>query len=79
MAIFLNKMNIINYKISNDEHIWNLVYLDGNWYHLDLTWDDPISDINVSRSTYFLITTETLEKINDKAHNFDKNIYSEAA
>ncbi|MGN1342880.1 MAG: transglutaminase domain-containing protein [Bacilli bacterium] len=78
MAIFLNKLNVINYKISNDEHIWNLVYLDGKWYHLDLTWDDPISDINVNRDTYFLITTETLEKINDGTHNFDKNIYSEA-
>ena len=79
MAIFLNKMNIINYKISNDEHIWNLVYIDGKWYHLDLTWDDPISDINVNRDTYFLITTDTLEKLNDGTHNFNKNIYKEAS
>lgn len=78
MAIFLDKLNVINCKISNDEHIWNLVYLDGKWYHLDLTWDDPISDINVNRDTYFLITTDTLEKINDGTHHFDKNIYSEA-
>ena len=78
MAIFLDKLNIINYKISNDEHIWNLVYLDGKWYHLDLTWDDPISETNVNRDTYFLITTETLEKINDGTHNFDKKINSEA-
>lgn len=78
MAIFLNKMNVINYKISNEEHIWNLVYLDGNWYHLDLTWDDPISNTNINRDTYFLITTETLKKINDGTHNFDKNIYNEA-
>lgn len=79
MEIFLDKMNIINYKISNEEHIWNLVYLDGKWYHLDLTWDDPISDININRDTYFLIGTKTLEKINDGTHTFDKNIYSEAA
>lgn len=79
MAIFLDKMNIINYKISNDEHIWNLVYLDGNWYHLDLTWDDPISDMNINRDTYFLITTETLEKLNDGTHNFNKEIYKEAS
>ena len=79
MAIFLNKMNIINYKISNNEHIWNLVYIDGKWYHLDLTWDDPISDTNINRDTYFLITTETLEKLNDGTHNFDKKIYKEAS
>lgn len=78
IAIFLDKLNIINYKISNDEHIWNLVYLDGIWYHLDLTWDDPISDMNINRDTYFLITTEVLEKLNDGTHNFDKTIYKEA-
>lgn len=78
MAIFLNKINVINYKISNDEHIWNLVYLDGKWYHLDLTWDDPISDINVNRDTYFLITTDVLKKLNDGTHEFNENIYSEA-
>ncbi len=25
------------------EHIWNVVQLDGAWYHVDLTWDDPVS------------------------------------
>lgn len=23
-------------------HIWNLIELDGQWYHADLTWDDPL-------------------------------------
>lgn len=22
-------------------HIWNMVYIDGSWYHVDATWDDP--------------------------------------
>lgn len=78
MAIFLNKLNIINYKISNEEHIWNLVYLDGKWYHLDLTWDDPISSNNITRDNYFLITTSNLEYLDDNTHNFDKEIYIEA-
>jgi uncharacterized protein YjdB len=25
-------------------HTWNLVQLEGNWYHLDTTWDDPVPD-----------------------------------
>ncbi|GIO48359.1 transglutaminase domain-containing protein [Paenibacillus azoreducens] len=25
-------------------HAWNLVLLDGKWYHLDTTWDDPAPD-----------------------------------
>ena len=78
MKIFLDKLNIINYKISNDQHIWNLVYLDENWYHLDLTWDDPISDINITRDNYFLINTDTLEKLNDELHYFNYYTFIEA-
>ncbi|MCI8371128.1 MAG: hypothetical protein HFI75_01795 [Lachnospiraceae bacterium] len=25
-------------------HIWNVVELDGKWYHVDVTWDDPTPD-----------------------------------
>ena len=78
MAIFLNKLGITNYKISNDSHIWNLVYINGVWTHLDTTWDDPISEFNENRDTYFLISYDDLSKLNDKTHAFDKKIYKEA-
>lgn len=37
------------------DHVWNLFYIDGEWYHADATWDDPIKD-TYSRvnHTYFL-------------------------
>jgi len=25
-------------------HTWNLVRIDGKWYHLDTTWNDPVPD-----------------------------------
>jgi hypothetical protein len=25
-----------------ESHEWNAVYLDGKWYYIDVTWDDPI-------------------------------------
>ena len=78
MSIFLNKLGIENYKISNDTHIWNLVHINGVWTHLDTTWDDPISDKNLNRDTYFLINYEELAKLDDGTHNFNKNIYKEA-
>lgn len=78
MAIFLNKLGIENYKISNDTHIWNLVHVNGVWVHLDTTWDDPISDKNLNRDTYFLISYEDLVNLNDNTHNFNKAIYPEA-
>ena len=78
MKLFLDKLNIINYKISNDQHIWNLVKIDGKWYHLDLTWDDPVSDKNITRDSYFLITTKTLKLLDDDVHYFNSMLFKEA-
>ena len=80
MAIFLNRLNIPNYRISSSDHIWNFVYLDNNWYHLDLTWDDPVTDsgVNMRLDTFLLITTEQLENLNTNYHIYDKNVYPEA-
>mgnify|MGYP005795726325 FL=1 len=80
MAIFLDRLNIPNYRISSSDHIWNFVYLDNNWYHLDLTWDDPVTDsgVNMRLDTFLLITTEQLENLNTNYHIYDKNIYPEA-
>jgi transglutaminase-like putative cysteine protease len=81
MSIFLYKMGIGNYKVSNDKHVWNLVYLDGKWLHLDLTWDDPVYSDGTNSLThdYFLISTEKLQeqdKIkNTTAHVFNQEIY----
>ena len=78
MAIFLNKLGIENYKISNDTHIWNLVHINGVWVHLDATWDDPISEFNENRDTYFLISYNDLVKLDDDTHHFNKSIFKEA-
>lgn len=28
---------------NKDSHGWNIVYLNGKWYNIDCTWDDPIT------------------------------------
>ena len=78
IAIFLDKLGIENYKISNETHIWNLVHINGVWVHLDATWDDPVSEFNENRDTYFLINYNELVNLKDDTHSFDKNIYKEA-
>lgn len=38
-------------------HIWNVVNLDGQWYHVDATWDDPLPDrFAFAAHTYFLLS-----------------------
>lgn len=78
MSLFLYKMNIPNYKISNDKHVWNYVYIDGKWLHLDLTWDDPVQpdNKNILRYFFFLIEADELTEYDeDSEHVFDKLMY----
>lgn len=44
--VCMDALNIPNSSIDGElsdgtSHAWNLVQVDGNWYHIDLTFDDP--------------------------------------
>ena len=81
MELFLEDMGIKSYKISSENHVWNAVYLNNAWYHLDLTWDDPITTdgSDILEYNFFLITTSELSELEGEQHNYDKNVYSELA
>ena len=80
MALFLDKLDINNYKISSESHIWNLVLINNTWYHLDTTFDDPITNTgeNILLYDMFLIDTKKLLELDNKNHNFNHTIYAEA-
>ncbi len=43
--------------LTNGGHAWNMVQVDGNWYHLDATWDDPMPDRpGVVGYNYYMLT-----------------------
>lgn len=79
MELFLEEMGIKSYKVSSEQHVWNAVYLDGVWLHLDLTWDDPVVSTgeNLLEHNFFLIDTPSLLALEQTEHNFNKSIYSE--
>lgn len=91
MAIILNKLGVKNYKIAynpsgdtnEDGHVWNAVYIDNRWLHLDLTWDDPVGDgHDYLYHKYFLVTTDEMKEADSgnvqvDEHNYDKHIYQE--
>ena len=81
MAVMLEKLGIKNFRIASENHIWNAVYINGEWKHLDLTWDDPVSNDgkDLLDHSYFLIDTSTLLKLDKKEneHVFDTTFYLE--
>lgn len=79
MELMLERLNIKSYKVSSTSHIWNAVELDNKWYHLDLTWDDPVTTDNtdILDDTFILIDTKKLQEIEPVEHIFDKNCYLE--
>ncbi|SFL13025.1 Transglutaminase-like superfamily protein [Paenibacillus sp. 1_12] len=50
-------------------HTWNLVKLEGNWYHLDTTWDDPVADTSGKTVYSYYNLTDAQIKTN---HNWKK-------
>ncbi len=79
MELFLEKMGIRNYKVSSEMHVWNVVEINGRWYHIDLTWDDPVASDgrNYLDHSYFLINTQQLLSIEGTQHNFMVDHYLE--
>lgn len=43
-------------------HMWNIVKLDGEWYHMDVTFDDPVGAGSLCEYTYFGLTTAEILK-----------------
>ena len=52
-------------------HMWNLVKINGDWYHMDITYDLCKNDVIKIAHQYFLITDEFCSK----DHTWDRNIY----
>ena len=58
---------------AGEDHMWNLVRIDGEYYMSDPTWDDAGDDsICPTRYGYFNVTTERLDS---ESRNIDDNGY----
>ncbi len=47
---------------AGEKHGWNCVYLDGEGYYVDVTWDDLDRNTEVPKYDYALIDSKTLSK-----------------
>lgn len=55
-GILMDKIGIPVKYVSSDKmsHMWNMIKIGGKWYHVDVTWDDPV-DSNDSLDQYGLV------------------------
>lgn len=67
---------------STSDHAWNMVRLEGEWYCVDPTWDDPIGGESVSPNQwdmvhhqYFNVTSDYMRQTN---HQWDYDNVPEA-
>lgn len=60
MAV-LRELGIPCHYVASDtiSHIWNLVEIDGEWYHVDLTWDDSTGE---GSRRHFLLSDRLAEE-----------------
>lgn len=57
-------------------HAWNMVKVDGKWYQIDVTWDDPAPDTKgYVRYAYFLIPDSKM----DDDHKWKRSAYKKCA
>lgn len=73
--LFMNMLGVESIIIrgsgDGEEHAWNMVNLDGAWYHVDVTWNDfvPDEDDRPPFHIYFLVPDYAME-IN---HDWDRD------
>ncbi|MBQ7670984.1 MAG: hypothetical protein IJS45_09735 [Clostridia bacterium] len=77
----LDQVGIKNYLCDSSElgHMWNIIYIDGEKYHVDLTFDDPTFDITGSvYHEYFLCSTGKFMTYDHNASDYDTSPSSTA-
>ena len=67
-----------NSQGETENHAWNYVQLNGNWYAVDTTWDDPVvigggTASEQSRYKYFLVGREVIDQDHSPSGQFTEN------
>ena len=64
----LNQAGIDCYMVTSSQmnHAWNLVELNGQYYQVDTTWDDPLQDrLGYARHKYMFVSDEAFQSSRD--------------
>ena len=73
MKLLLDRIGVENCVVSGTgrdsggtsvSHMWNIINIDGNYYHVDCTWDDPVrkDGRNLKLHTYFNVSDKVISR-----------------
>ena len=74
-------MVVTGESMEGDSHAWNVVDVDGKWYNLDCTWDDPLMDppnYKNIRYNFFLVPDNWIHNVTHthvNQHKFSNGKY----
>lgn len=65
-------------KNETSSHMWNAVKINGKFYHLDCTWDDPVNDngMKMRMYSYFNVSDEMIN-VSHTDFSYDFNCFSD--
>jgi len=63
----------------NEPHAWNMVRLDGEWYCVDVTWDDPMGSVGPVIFISHMFFNVTSQFLRENDHQWDESAAPEAA
>lgn len=64
----------VNFDGKTEGHMWNIIKIDGEYYHLDVTWDDPVTEDEEQTLSHIYMNLSTDEISTDHfgfVHFFD--------
>lgn len=68
--------NTENSEGKTEGHMWNVVSVDGELYHVDVTWDDSDGELGELMYLYFNLTDEDIRKDHFDIVPYDNNCVS---
>lgn len=77
MKLIMDRLEIpclyVTGQADGEGHAWNMVAIEGRYYHIDLTWNDPVmpDGSDVLRHDYFNVTDREISV----SHSWDRDAY----
>lgn len=68
LELLLHEAGITSYHVSSTpmNHSWTMVVLDGELYHVDVTWDDASTSLGLNEYLYFIRNDKEFKTIGSK-------------